>query len=76
MSLFPYPLKQTDLPYPPQYQEKNMPNMPGKLCILRRRLRSLKNPKSGSVIPIFANLLMAINFDLDGLRCAERWWSA
>jgi peptide/nickel transport system substrate-binding protein len=50
-------------------------------------MQRIVRDEGGSVIPIFYNLLMATgekvmfenvagNFDLDGLRCAERWWFA
>ena len=47
--------------------------------------QQIVSDEGGSIIPMFANLLMATNdkvgfenvaanFDLDGLRCPERWW--
>jgi peptide/nickel transport system substrate-binding protein len=48
-------------------------------------MQRIVRDEGGSIIPMFANLLMATstkvgfenvaaNFDLDGLRTPERWW--
>ncbi|RWG77572.1 MAG: ABC transporter substrate-binding protein [Mesorhizobium sp.] len=59
----------------------------GKRLQMYTEMQMLCRDDGGAVIPVFANYVnalskkvghnkMAVNWDLDGFRCAERWWLA